>query len=449
MKSTTTTFLLLLLTVTVSSLNFSLSVTDDSRRVMDLGVFGFSDNGVMEFVIEELSMLNTTDAQMEEPLGFTLDWVTTAHYARQEKNYGKGEAAQQKICFIKDTVVQPQNPGVIQWRQLFPLESELKQGKVRKTIIHQVKEAGLYALFFYNCKGYDIKSELQSRPVSFKVKFSQYNVRPGGVIEYLSEGNRKMPLMYAMFTLIFIVLSVCWIKYLRSHMMHVHKIHFLMSMLIILKTCSLFFEAMKLETLLQEGASTGWKIMSYLFLTLKGITLFLVIMLLGTGWSFLKPFLSKNDKHIALAILPLQVLINIAIAVLEETSEGNRSWTYWRDILRLSDFICCIVVLFPIIWSIEKLHKLGSIEGKVAKNLARLKQFRAFYLFVVGFMYLTRIFVVLLDSYIPFRLTWAAPFVQVCKLLVDFECCEKNGEKKMMEKKTGIGCCDVLPHHWS
>ena len=40
-----------------------------------------------------------------------------------------------------------------------------------------------------------------------------------------------------------------------------------------------------------------------------GTMLFLVIILLGTGWSLLKPFLSDREKKIFLTVLPLQVCI--------------------------------------------------------------------------------------------------------------------------------------------
>eukprot|EP01064_Diplonema_japonicum_P002626 TRINITY_DN1166_c0_g4_i1.p1 TRINITY_DN1166_c0_g4~~TRINITY_DN1166_c0_g4_i1.p1 ORF type:complete len:490 (+),score=106.71 TRINITY_DN1166_c0_g4_i1:102-1571(+) len=405
---------LLSVLVGVQGGNFSLTVSDDTRRVMDLGVFGFAKGGIMEFEIEYLNMLKEEDEKLPEPIGFTLDWVTTAQFARQEKNYGKGEEAQRKICFIADPIITPREPHPPTWRTKFALEERVINKNAKKVVYrHRVEEPGLYALFFYNCKGYSDKTtKLQFRPVSFKVKVSQYNIRPGKRIDYLSEGSSRLPVMYAGFSIIFCALTVSWIRTMKANPTHVHKIHYLMAMLVVLKTCTMFFEGMKLRGQQQTGESTAWNVMYYVFLTLKGITLFLVILLLGTGWSFLKPFLSTNDKHIALAILPLQIMINIAIAVIEETSEGNRSWAYWRDMLRVLDIVCCCVVLLPIVWSMKQLRSLGQVEGKVARNLARLKQFRTFYIFVVGFIYFTRIFVVLMESSLPFRATWIAPFVQ-------------------------------------
>eukprot|EP01065_Artemidia_motanka_P022832 TRINITY_DN2702_c0_g2_i1.p1 TRINITY_DN2702_c0_g2~~TRINITY_DN2702_c0_g2_i1.p1 ORF type:complete len:495 (+),score=173.65 TRINITY_DN2702_c0_g2_i1:185-1669(+) len=395
--------------------NFTLTVADDGRRVMDLGVFGFSASGVLELQVERLSMREQdccTPDRADEHIGFTLDYVLSALYARKMRNYGKGEEAQQKICFIQDPKSAWQAEPVPGWRTTFPLEKHLvSEGGVRRVVFsHRITSPGLYALFFYNCKGYSEKgSKLQNRPVTYKVRVSQFN-EVAGKKDYLSIGNSRLPIMYAGFTFIFLFLTAGWAKAMQAEAEHVHKIHYVMLMLVVLKTLSIFFESMKFHTQQTTGVITAWDVMYYIFLTLKGIFLFLVILLLGTGWSFLKPVLSTNDKHIALAILPLQIAVNIAIAIIEETSEGGKMWTYWRGGLRILDMACCVVVLLPIVSSIRKLRGAG--EGKVARNLARLRRFRTFYLLVVGFIYFTRILVVGMEPMMPFQFTWIPPFVQ-------------------------------------
>ena len=65
------------------------------------------------------------------------------------------------------------------------------------------------------------------------------------------------------------------------------------------------------------------------FSRLKGIMLFVVIALLGTGWSFIKPFLAEKDKKIFLVVIPLQILDNIALIIIEETAPGSQGWLTW------------------------------------------------------------------------------------------------------------------------
>ena len=52
---------------------------------------------------------------------------------------------------------------------------------------------------------------------------------------------------------------------------------------------------------------TSWNEIYYVFMFLKGIMLFVVILLIGTGWSLLKPHLNHSEKQIIFVVLLLQV----------------------------------------------------------------------------------------------------------------------------------------------
>ena len=49
------------------------------------------------------------------------------------------------------------------------------------------------------------------------------------------------------------------------------------------------------------------------------VLLFTVIILIGTGWSFLKSFLQEKEKKVLMIVIPLQVLANLASVVIGET----------------------------------------------------------------------------------------------------------------------------------
>jgi len=119
-----------------------------------------------------------------------------------------------------------------------------------------------------------------------------------------------------------------------------------------------------------------------------------------------KPFLSEKDKKIIMFVVPLQVLDNVAMIIVDYTAPGSQGWFTWKDIFRLVDIICCGAVLIPIIWSIKHLREASQIDGKVARNLQKLKLFRQFYLIVVSYIYFTRIIIFLLDATLPFKLVW-------------------------------------------
>ena len=134
--------------------------------------------------------------------------------------------------------------------------------------------------------------------------------------------------------------------------------------------------------------------------------LFTVIVLIGTGWSFVKPFLSDREKKIILLVIPLQVFANVAVIVLEESGPSSKSWFTWRDVFHLVDIICCCAILFPIVWSIKHLREASNTDGKAARSLAKLQLFRTFYVMVVSYIYFTRIVVYLVKSTMTYEYVW-------------------------------------------
>uniref|UniRef100_A0A5K1FC86 GOST seven transmembrane domain-containing protein n=1 Tax=Nymphaea colorata TaxID=210225 RepID=A0A5K1FC86_9MAGN len=84
-------------------------------------------------------------------------------------------------------------------------------------------------------------------------------------------------------------------------------------------------------------------------------TVLTLIVLIGTYWSFLKPYLQDREKKVLMIVIPLQVVANIAHIVLDETGPFTQDWITWKLVFLLVDVICCCAVLFPIIWSIKNL----------------------------------------------------------------------------------------------
>ena len=85
---------------------------------------------------------------------------------------------------------------------------------------------------------------------------------------------------------------------------------------------------------------------------------------------------------------------------------GSQTWITWKDILALTDIICCCAVLFPIVWQIRTLRLASQASGKMNMTLVKLKQFQHFYIMVVAYVYFTRIVVLLLRNSLPFKFEW-------------------------------------------
>lgn len=88
----------------------------------------------------------------------------------------------------------------------------------------------------------------------------------------------------------------------------VFKIHYLMAVLVYLKSMSLLFHGINYHFIQTKGEHVAaWAILYYITHLLKGAVLFITIVLIGTGWTFIKHILADKDKKLFMIAIPLQV----------------------------------------------------------------------------------------------------------------------------------------------
>ena len=149
--------------------------------------------------------------------------------------------------------------------------------------------------------------------------------------------------------------------------------------------------------------------MYYFVNFVKGSFLFTVILLIGSGWSFVKPVINDKERKVIFLVLLLQIIDNIALVVLSTETEGEQKYDDWSAVLHMVDIICCCAVLVPIVWQVNALEQSieeGGENVDTTKALAKLQLFRSFYILVVGYIYFTRILVYLVASGLGYRHTW-------------------------------------------
>lgn len=259
---------------------------------------------------------------------------------------------------------------------------------------------GFYYLFFAQCTP------------GIEVSFHMDAMFRNGAKDFFSAGDSPLPVVYLTTSFLFLAAAAMWARCLLVNRDFVQRVHWLMAMLVTVKTLALFTEAMRAYYMKRNGDTlTAWTALTYTFLSLKGLLLFSVVLLIGTGWSLLKPHLSPRDKSVLSLVLVLQVLSNIAQIFEAETAVGTRAWVNWRDLLILTDIACCAAVLLPIVWSIRQLRVAAATDGKAFANLQKLTQFRSFYLLVVTYIYVTRLVLQLLQASLPYDATWVAAAV--------------------------------------
>jgi len=260
-------------------------------------------------------------------------------------------------------------------------------------------EEGLYNLYFHSCPNYDPPNDVH---LNFKIQITEENVG-----NFLSAGEMPLPALYCTMAVLFLLSGAFWVFLLRQSRHPVFKIHYLMAALVFLKALSLAFHGMNYHFIERLGVHLAtWAVLYYIAHLLKGALLFVTLVLIGTGWTFIKHVLAPRDKRLFMAVIPLQVLANVAEIILAESEEGAREHRAWRDIFILVDLLCCGCILFPVVWSIRHLQQASATDGKAAANLRKLKLFRHFYVMIVCYIYFTRIIVYLLRITVPFQYGW-------------------------------------------
>ena len=264
-----------------------------------------------------------------------------------------------------------------------------------KVNINHSYEVGLYTLTFHNC-------DKDSKEVNFTVYLEEKNEN-----NYLSVGDIPLPILYFSLFTIYLALGTLWLIVLRKSREEVFKIHYLMLSLMYIKSVSLLFHGINYRFIEVRGEQEeAFAILFYIIYLMKGILMFVTIILIGAGWTFIKHILSEKEKKVFAVVIPLQILTNVAHIIMFETEEGQTSYNIWYNIFILVDLVCCGAILFPVVWSIRHLQQASTVIGKAAMNLKKLKIFRHFYVMVVFYIYFTRVIVLLLNYIIPFQYTW-------------------------------------------
>eukprot|EP00250_Pteridium_aquilinum_P017004 c23406_g1_i1 orf=198-1514(+) len=360
-----------------------LSVRNDSRDRIPIGAFGFTSRGRLDLQVSHASWTGKSDTDLMS-MGFLLitdDDLTLAMFQIQKDP--TVECILQ-TSFMEDHVTFGDFNG----------SSEYKANV-------SVSKPNLLSFIFANCD--------PNVQVSFDLEAAFYNLEGKGASkDYLSDGRAQLPAIFFSFSAIHLVLFVVWIYVCVRQKHTAHRIHILMGVLVCFKALYLFSEGSDQAYIKHTGVVNGWEIAMYIFGFLKGVMLFTVIILIGTGWSILKPHLQGNEKWVLMIVIPLQVLANLVEVLIGESGPFFQDWLAWDRLMFLIDVICCCAVLFPIVWSIKRLRHAAQTDGKAASNLVKLTLFQQYYIVVVCYIYFTRVVVIMLAHVTPYHYTWVS-----------------------------------------
>lgn len=356
-------------------------IVDDSRPMILFERFGFSYYGQIDISIKGVSWKSKQKNAALDPssMGFIL--LREASYGRilNESEYAD------RFCVISSHYV----------KLLFKFQDLAPDSTYKGSLV--VDEPDEYSLVFGNCQ-----PEFE---VTMHVHTAMYNIERG-MKDYLPAGQTQLPKLYFLFFLIYACFFIIWVYICIKQRPTVDKIHVMMGALLLFKALKLICASEDQSFVKRTGTPHGWDIAFYIFGFFKGIMLFTVIILIGTGWSFIKPYLQEREKNLLMIVIPLQVIENIASVIIGESGPSKKDWLTWNQIFLLIDIVCCCTVFFPIIWSIRSLREASKTDGKAARNLTKLTLFKQFYVVVVGYLYFTRIVVSAVGAVVSYRYHW-------------------------------------------
>lgn len=296
-----------------------------------------------------------------------------------------------------------------------PIQGNLKNGHSVSFGINvdNDQEEGLYNLYFHNCFQYE-----KGVHATFEMQIDIEETNDGN---YLSAGEIPIPALFFTLSVLFFIAGIVWMVILRRVKEDVYTMHYLMFAVVMVKALSNLFNAVNMHFIAVEGMhEEAWAVLYYIVYLSRGALLFVTILLIGTGWTFVKHVFSDKEKKLFLIVIPLQILDNIAYIIIEESEEGQSEYAIWQEIFILVDLLCCGAILFPVVWSMRHLRQSTRTDGKAALSLQKLALFRHFYIMIVCYIYFTRFIVYLVKITVPFQYEWLDELFKELATLVFF-----------------------------
>ena len=239
-----------------------LKIHHDDRNVFKIETFGFIKGGIMNITITDFSISslqnekihsgNISNSNASNPNSYKIGFLMRKANSESAAQEDLEETVERKECIIEhknseDVFIDLSNKKA--WRK-FTFNHEIKN----------TAEVGLYSLIFSHC----LPGE---HTVSFTLDAVFYNPGPN----FLSAGDTLLPVVYLVFSLIFIGTLILWSWILVRDKGVVHHIHYMMLILLGLKCCTLIFESIRFHYTAIYGVSEMWNVIYYIFAFLNGI----------------------------------------------------------------------------------------------------------------------------------------------------------------------------------
>ncbi|GMP57948.1 hypothetical protein CsSME_00021814 [Camellia sinensis var. sinensis] len=359
----------------------NITISSDSRHAIRLEEFGFTTTGHLSITLSSISFTSTTTPLNLSLLAFFLSPIDLHRDILDiEKN--------PKLCIL-------QNPHI---NLLFNFHNISLSPTSSFNQNFPITKPNGYDLFFSNCN--------PQTSISMLVHIEFFNFDSNGNKDYLSSGQTQLPTVYFISSLLYFPLLVLWLFTCFKNKSFIHKIHFLMTTLLLFKTLNMICAAENKQYVKITGTPHGWDVLFYTFQSTRALLLFTVLTLIGSGWSVVKPCLEEMEILLLMIGILLQVLSNIAWIVINNTGPFLEGWVIWVWVFLLIDITTCFMASLPMAWRINTLKQTAMEDGKAALNLTKLRLFRDFYMVFFVYVYVSRSLVFAIRMNAPYEFQW-------------------------------------------
>ncbi|CAH8321877.1 unnamed protein product [Eruca vesicaria subsp. sativa] len=348
---------LLLATLAVAEIKF-ITISDDSRPVILLQKFVVTQTGHVTISVSSVS----TSSQ---------DWSRKGFYLVE----------QESVLQVDIELQQNSSFCVLDSHKVHHIDQS-----------YQITSPGDYSLFFANC--------VQGTKVSMKCKAEMCKQR------YLPAGSTLLPGLFFVCSLCYLTFFGLWVYLCYNKK---QKIHILIAALLLMKSLSLLCNAEVKYYAKTTGTPHGWNISFHVFQVIGNVMLFMVIVLVGTGWSFVKPMLQKKEKKLLMMIIPFEVISTNALIVIGGTGPYVHNWLLWTYVFLFVEIAFWVAMRCVIdLWMF--------CVRKISRKAVTSPCFGNFYSLLFVYLRLTRVGVRALKKIVGYKYQWVSNAAEIVSL---------------------------------
>jgi hypothetical protein len=273
--------------------------------------------------------------------------------------------------------------------------------------------------------------------VSYNLSMIFENFGEDGKPYHVGSGDRRLPSVFSVMTILYVATALACALHMMQRKNSCFKIHGMFLLTVVSRAifcgASFFYYS---QIVSEDSANDSIPMLYKVACYFTGFSLFVTILLIGSGWSFIRWSIHRRMRFIVALLVLLQSGYWTFYFRLEEMNKSDPDYEQTRRATHLFDLASCCAILFPIVWSIQQLKTEARSEEAAAAASAsedpdattsdapamkeKLLQLRGFYSQVVLFLYSTRILLYLIRVALDCNMSYVAVGMSEATTLVFF-----------------------------